>query len=78
MISSYLTQKTSIALYSMLLLIAIFALNFQVDDSIRKLVTNGRDLDDALLASVIRNLKIVEVVGFFSFKWPLSSWPIRK
>lgn len=32
----------------------------EVDDSIRKLVTNGRDLDDALLASVIRNLKIVE------------------
>ncbi|KGN62371.1 uncharacterized protein LOC101220363 [Cucumis sativus] len=32
----------------------------EVDGSIRKLVTNGRDLDDTLLASVIRNLKIVQ------------------
>ncbi|XP_038884939.1 uncharacterized protein LOC120075529 [Benincasa hispida] len=32
----------------------------EVDGSIRKLVSSGRDLDDTLLASVIRNLKIVQ------------------
>ncbi|XP_008444442.1 uncharacterized protein LOC103487767 [Cucumis melo] len=32
----------------------------EVDGSIRQLVTSGRDLDDTLLASVIRNLKIVQ------------------
>lgn len=36
-------------------------MTFQVDGSQRKLFKNGRDLEDALTAAVIRNLKIVQV-----------------
>jgi rhodanese-related sulfurtransferase len=32
----------------------------EVDGSIRKLLKSGRDLDDTLIAAVIRNLKIVQ------------------
>ncbi|KAF3962973.1 hypothetical protein CMV_012583 [Castanea mollissima] len=32
----------------------------EVDDSVRKLLKNGRELDDILIAAVIRNLKIVQ------------------
>lgn len=35
----------------------------EVNGSIRKLLKSGRDLDDTLIATVIRNLKIVEVKG---------------
>ncbi|KAK9997554.1 hypothetical protein SO802_022240 [Lithocarpus litseifolius] len=32
----------------------------EVDDSVRKLIKSGRELDDILIAAVIRNLKIVQ------------------
>lgn len=36
-------------------------ITFQVNGSQRKLFKNGRDLEDALTAAVIRNLKIFQV-----------------
>lgn len=36
----------------------------QVDGSIRKLLKSGKDVEDGLIAAVIRNLKIVEVCKF--------------
>lgn len=32
-----------------------------MDGSLRKLLKKGREIDDALVAAVIRNLKIVQV-----------------
>lgn len=36
-------------------------MNFQVGGSVKKQLKGGRDVDDALLAAVIRDLKIVQV-----------------
>lgn len=38
----------------------------QVDGSVRKLLKSGRDVEDGLIAAVIRNLKIVEVCKLVS------------
>ena len=37
----------------------------QVNGSIRKLLKGGRDLDDSLIAAVIRNMKRIEVCIVF-------------
>lgn len=43
----------------------IFALyffsNLQLDGSVRKMLKGGKDFDDALIAVVIRNLKLIKV-----------------
>lgn len=41
--------------------------NCQVDGSIRKLLKSGRDLEDSLIAVIIRNLKTVKVFIFVSW-----------
>lgn len=41
-------------------------MELQVDENVKKLLKTGRDLDDALVAAVIRNLKVVQVCNIIS------------
>lgn len=42
-------------------------MEFQVDTGVKKLLKSGKDLDDALVAAVIRNLKVVQVCDCLDF-----------
>lgn len=47
------------------ILVSLWCVNFQVDGSVKKLLKGGRDIEDSLLAAVIRDLKIVKVWNTF-------------
>ena len=36
-------------------------MEFHIDGNVKKLLKSGKDFDDALVATVIRNLKVVQV-----------------
>lgn len=53
-------------------------MTLQVNGSVKKLLKGGRDLEDSLLAAVIRDLKIVEVRNSFLNMFPYAALCIWK
>ncbi|XP_077229410.1 rhodanese/Cell cycle control phosphatase superfamily protein isoform X5 [Tasmannia lanceolata] len=58
--SGDLSPKSTLELLSMEENSVLIDVRPEIDGSVRKLLKNGRDVDDALVAVVIRNLKIVQ------------------